>query len=425
MKHRDIHPWPGAGGAAPGRRGVRLLTLVVMLAASASACAQTVLTEQESVRLGLARPDISTVIDATVDAARSDVSEAGRWPNPTLQYERESMPSAANRSVEHSYHLSQQLDLSGKRALRRDAARERLAATVADTEQRQLDMAGEIRRRFYEAMYRQRLLTAIEQWDGRMEAIAATVGKLHKGGEVAGYDRRRMALEHATAHTRLKVEQAEYDKAWQRLAAVLGEPELKATLSGELLPPDPPHIEAMLARVSRRPELRALDRRAGAFELERSAARRGWIPDVTVGIGSKTQDNGATRDSGTTVSLSVPLPLFDRNQAGQQRARAGADAARAEAGLLRSRLEGDLRGAWRQSQGLIVAAREYQAHAASASQDLVRIAEASYRGGETGILELLDAYRAALDAESRAWELSWNARQAAIDLDTIAGSGKP
>lgn len=425
MKQRDIHPRPFGGGRTPARHAAPVLALLLACAVSATPAAQGVLTEQDSVRIGLARPDLARVIDATIEAARSDVGAALRWPNPTLQYERDSMRSAGTRTVERSYQLSQQFDLSGRRALRGGAARERLAATVADTEQRKLDLAGEIRLRFYEAMYRQRLLAASAEWDRRMASIAATVAKLHTGGEVAGYDRRRMALERASAQTRLKVEQGEYDKAWQRLAAVLGQGELSATLDGDLLPPESPGIEAMLARLGQRPELQALERRAGAFELELAASRRAWIPDVTVGVGPKTQDNGVTRETGTAFSIALPLPLFERDQAGQQRARAGADLAHGQAQLLRSRLEGDVRGLWQQARLLNAAARAYRQHASEASADLVQIAEASYRGGETGILELLDAYRAALDAETRAWETSWNARQAAIDLDTIAGNHTP
>lgn len=392
-------------------------------AANPSAAAP--LTEQDSVRLGLARPDLAALTEATLDAARSEVAEAGRWANPTLDVQRESMPGTPGRSTERTISISQQLDVAGKRGFRRDAARERLGATQADTEQRRIEIAAEIRRRFHEALYRQRVLAAAQEWERRMGAIADTVQKLHRGGEVAGYDRRRMALERTTAQTRVRVEQAEYDKAAQRLAALIDLPAPQARPSGELIPPEPPALELLLARLDRRPELRALERRAGAFDLERKAAGRGAIPDVTLGLGQKIADSGGARDSGTVLSFSVPLPLFDRDQSGQRRAAAQADVFRSEARLLRARLEGDLRGLWRQSRQLIAAARDYREQSAQSSQELARIAEAAYRGGESGILELLDPYRSALEAENRAAELDWNARQAAIELDTIAGNDKP
>jgi cobalt-zinc-cadmium efflux system outer membrane protein len=46
-----------------------------------------------------------------------------------------------------------------------------------------------------------------------------------------------------------------------------------------------------------RPDLQALARRAEAADLDGRAASRGWVPDVTVGVGPKRIDNGVTRDT--------------------------------------------------------------------------------------------------------------------------------
>ncbi|HEX7636362.1 MAG TPA: hypothetical protein VF427_13940 [Noviherbaspirillum sp.] len=51
------------------------------------------------------------------------------------------MSGLPGRTVETTYQLSQQFDLAGKRGLRRDAAGERLAATQADAERRQISCA--------------------------------------------------------------------------------------------------------------------------------------------------------------------------------------------------------------------------------------------------------------------------------------------
>lgn len=404
----------------------RLLGVIGLTAtlASGAAAAQTALTEQESVRIGLARPDIEEVISAAQAAARSEADAAGRWANPVLEVQRESIPSGAARSTEQSYMLSQQFDVAGKRAMRKDAARERMAAVAADGEQRRLDMGAEIKRRFYEALYRQALVAAAQGWDQRMDGISTTVQKLHKGGEVAGYDRRRIALERAGTQARLRTEQAAFDKAWHQLVGLIGSVPATNAPGGRLLPDEAAPLETLLAKLDQRPELRALGRRAAAYAMDQKAAQRGWIPDVTVGVGSKSIDNGLARERGTVVALSLPLPLFDREQAAAGKAAAQAREAGAEARLQRARLEGELRGLWQQVRQLNAAARDYTAQAEQGATDLARIAEASYKGGETGILELLDAYRAVHEAQARALELSWSARQGAIDLDTIAGNAQ-
>lgn len=385
---------------------------------------QAALTEQESLRIGLARPDLEEVLSASQDIARSEADAAGRWTNPVLEMQRESIPSGTTGSTERSYMLSQQFDVAGKRAMRKSAAGERVAAATADADQRRLELGADIRRSFYDALYRQELVAAALAWDQRMDAIGTTIQKLHTGGEVAGYDRRRIALERAGTQARLRTEQAAYDKALQQLAALIGYAPAPGAPSGQLLPGDVAPLETLLSTLDQRPELRALNRRAAAYGFEQKAAQRDWIPDVTVGVGAKSVDNGLTRERGTVVAVSVPLPLFDRGQAGAAKAAAQAREAGAEARLKRARLEGQVRGLWQQVRQLRAAARDYAAQAELGATDLTRIAEASYQGGETGILELLDAYRAAHDAQARALELSWSARQGAIDLDTIAGSAK-
>ncbi|MBK5104547.1 MAG: hypothetical protein JJE42_09885, partial [Burkholderiales bacterium] len=75
-----------------------------------------------------------------------------------------------------------------------------------------------------------------------------------------------------------------------------------------------------------------------------------------------------------------------------------------------------------QALQLIAAAERYRREALAPSAELVRIAESAYRAGEFTVLELLDAYRGALDAEITALELEAKARLARIELDLLTGS---
>jgi cobalt-zinc-cadmium efflux system outer membrane protein len=165
-----------------------------------------------------------------------------------------------------------------------------------------------------------------------------------------------------------------------------------------------------------------LSRRAEAADLEGRAAARGWVPDVTLGVGPKRIDNGITQENATVFAVTIPLPVFDRQQAGEKRAAAEALNARGELSFARARAEGDLRGLHRQVERLVAASADYRTRAVGESAELLRIAEAAYQGGESTLLELLDAYRGALEAEMTALDLEWKARQARIDYDLLTGS---
>lgn len=399
---------------------MRFTLSVCLLALPLATWAQIPLTEAEAVRLGLDRAEFTDLERGAVQAAEADVLAAGLFPNPTLSYSRERVGGSPS-TVEHSWMLGQTFDVSGRRGLHREAANRRVAAVSAGNASRKLDMAAEIRRSFHESLSRQETIRATETWAQRFAKVEGLVGKLARAGEASGYDRRRLARERQTAEARLAAERAELDRALARLMALTGTSE-SPILKGELLPLSPSPIEMELSRLDQRPDLQVLSRRAEAADLEGRAAKRGGIPDVTVGIGPKYVDNGSTRENGMALSLSVPLPVFDRQQADQQRAAAEALRARAEYRLLRSRTEGELRGLHRQIEALRATAIDYRSRAVAASSELLRIVETAYQGGESSLLELLDAYRGALETEITALELEKRARDARIEYDLLTGS---
>lgn len=399
---------------------MRFTLSVCLLALPLAAGAQAPLAETEAVRMGLARAELADLERGALDAAEADVIAAGQLPNPVLSYSRERMNGSPS-ATEQTWMLSQAFDVSGRRALHREAAGERVAAVAAGNAGRRIDLAAEIRRSFYDALLRQETIRATQTWVERFARVEGMVAKLARAGEASGYDRRRLERERDTANARLAAERAEQVRALSRLGALVGLSEAPP-LAGELLPPPMPPLDTALARLAERPDLKALARRAKAADLEGRAARRGAVPELTVGVGPRRVDNGVSSENGIAFSLAVPLPVFDRQQAGRQRAAAEALQARAALSLTRGRAEGELRGLHRQAEGLRTTAADYRSRTRAASADLLRVAETAYQGGESSLLELLDAYRGALDAEITALELEQRAREARIEYDLLTGS---
>ncbi|RIX47582.1 MAG: TolC family protein [Rhodocyclales bacterium GT-UBC] len=405
---------------------MRHLLPIVLLTLHCAAWAQTAtLTEADAIRRGLARPELSDLDTAQVDIARSDVLAAGVLPNPTIGYTSD-RGRGANVNNEETWLLSQSFDLSGRRGLRREAAEQRVEAAYSGNRLRHAQWTAEIRHRFHETLFKQEVVRATEAWTQRFKRVEGIIEKLAKAGEASGYDRRRLARERQNAELRLNSARSDLDRAAQRLAALLGAPgNSPDTIVGDLLPALPKAMADDVQSIERRPDLQVLSRRAEAADLEGKAAGRGWIPDVTLGVGPKRRETSLGNETSTVVSVSVPLPLFDRQQAGQQRATAEAMNARGEFNLARARAEGELRGLHQQMERLIRAAKDYRAGALADTPELLRIAESAYKGGESSLLELLDAYRGALDTEINALELDWKARQARIEYDLLTGSTNP
>lgn len=424
MIHRKH--FPGFARVRPRRTPVLLAALagLALLTTWPAAEGAEMFTEQEAVRRALARPAVQDALQGGIETAEADALEARLWPNPHFDYEHESTGSAGGDVTEQRARLSQTFDLSGRRALRSEAAEQRVAASQHDGTARRATLATQVRHAFHESLAATRRIAVLHDWQAALLRAEDTLTKLQRGGEVSGYDRRRVARERLSADARLAEALAESERARERLSALTGVP-TDATLAGDPLPGDPPVLETLLARVPMRGDLRALAARTQAHGAERKAAARAWIPDVTLGAGIKSVEESGRNDSGVLFSVSVPIPIFEHGQAAGQRATAQARATQGEYQLALAQAQGELRGFWRQATRLRQAAVTFADQSPPASEDLVRIAETAYRGGEIGILELLDAYRSRLEAHTESLELQMKARRARIELDTLVGADLP
>lgn len=391
------------------------LVLAGVLATAMAASAQTIpdtLSEDEAVRIALTSQSVVALSAAQLDRARSDVERERRWANPTLDYTRETASEA-----EQFLTLSQSFDVSGRRWLRRRAAELRVEATQQEVAGQELDLARIVRAEFSRAASQQELVRALAEWSQTIGAAAETAARLQAGGEVSGYDRRRLERERIGADARLAAERGALAAAQRRLAALLGLEQLDGVT---LQRPAPPHVPAdaeLTARIEQRPDIAAIAMRIDAATLDQRAARRWRVPlfDLTAGI----KDTDA--ESGTIIGAGVSLPLFNRNQGELLRANAELAILTAQRALLVMRARGDVGALAAEARELRNAARLFREQALPTSQRLTATAEAAYRAGEVGILELLDAYRTALDAEVEAAGLEQRAREAEIELTRALG----
>ncbi len=384
--------------------------IIGLLVSATAARAQTipnVLTEDDAVRIASGAQSVVALSTAQLDLARSDVGRERRWPNPTLDYTRESAGE-----TEQFLTLSQSFDVSGRRALRRRAAELRVEAVQQEVAGQQLDLAHVVRSEFSRAANQQELVRALTEWSTKIGAAAETVARLQAGGEVSGYDRRRLERERIGAEARLAAERGALVAAQRRLAGLLGIERLEGVT---LQRPDAPEIPTdaeLTARIEQRPDVAAIAKRIEAATLDQQAAQRWRVPLFDLTAGMKNTDAA----SGAILGASLSLPIFNRNQDELLRANAELAILTAQRTLLVTRARAEAGALAAEARELRHAARLFREQALPTSERLTGTAEAAYRAGEVGILELLDAHRTALDAELEAADLEGRARAAEIEL---------
>jgi cobalt-zinc-cadmium efflux system outer membrane protein len=400
-------------------------TLLAVVVPSRAAAQALTLTESEALtRLSPDSPRVRA-IRAPIELARADVLAAGRWPNPRLTFDRESVAGI----TENMLMVTQLLPITGRRRLDVQAAEAMVAASSSRVDDEFRRLRADLRLAFAEllaAQARERELTASRD---RLRGLAEVLAKREAAGDAAGFDRLRVEREGLDSDADRAVAAIDRARAQGTLAGFFADvPDpsgLEATSSSTAVSIAIPSVEELIAHAeATRGDLMALRHEIEATRFAERAAGRRLVPEPEFVAGSKSS-TAAGGDIGSVVSVHATIPLFDR--ARPERALAVARAAQAEARLdaLRQVLRVQIAALRATVVERRAVADRYRSEAVHSAEQIERIAQVSYDAGERGILELLDAHRIGAIARVRQSTLDAAARQAEIELEFVSGWETP
>jgi outer membrane protein, heavy metal efflux system len=394
---------------------------IVMALVPTVAGAQSLsLTESEV--LGRLSPDSPRVraIRAAVDVARVDVLAAGRWPNPRLTIDRESVAGI----TEYLTMVSQPLPITGRRDLAVQAATASASASASRADEDVRRLRADARLAFATlvgAQTRERELTAIRD---RLRELAQALARREAAGDAAGFDRLRAEREVLDTEADLTIAAAERTRAQAILASYMSgvqDPlQITATADPPSVVPVPPLDTLLTQAESTRGELRAYRHDVEAARFALRAAERSRVPEPEIVAGTKSS-SAAGGDVGSVLTVHASIPLFDRARPERALAEARATQAEARAASFVTVLRGEVTALRAAVIERREAATRYRGQALDSAAQIERIAQVSYDAGERSILELLDAYRLGASARTRQASLDFAVRQAEVELGFATG----
>ncbi len=397
------------------RRGLHAALCGLLVTTGASASAQP-LTEAQAIERALARSEFGELGEANRDEAEARVAGIRSLDNPEATISRESVSGDGRSETEWQIGVVQPIDISGRRARLRAAARAEIGAVEADTARRRQTRVADVRRAY----------SGCAAAGERVRVRAAFVERLHEAeriisarasaGDAAVYDLRRLRVEARIAEAETAVQEGEVRAFCSALAALTGIADARPTASLAFLTRNvaPP------PGASTRPDLVAREQRLAAAGEQLNAAQRARLPDLLVGAGLKQIEGDGGSAAGPVFSLGMRVPLFDGGSSSVAEARARVRAQEAELGLARREVEASVV----EAEARHTAALEGLQRMEQAAEDARRIgpiAEAAYQGGEAGVVELIDAYRTARDAELEIIEGAERVARTRIELDLSQG----
>ena len=379
------------------------------------------LTEQEALRRFEAESPQIQALTAQVNALKAEARGRSLFPNPSLSYTRED----AGGTKDDFLVVQQPLPVTGRLGLLRRAGESAVKASQAETAYRIVQLRSKLRSAFYDLLLAQRLEVVLSRGVEELEEIVRILRAREQEGEGSMFDRLRAERELADTKIRLSDAEILRARAQSRVASFFAPGTDTGTLIARAGMNDAntvPPVEQLVERALEvRGDYQAGEWRKESLTFERKAARRQRIPEPVLSAGLKTVREFGFTDRGYVVSVTIPIPLFNRGQTEAARARAEQERTQAKQASLQQRIATEVKAAHAVAAIRRRIAEGYARELGDKGSELAQIARLAYREGEQGILELLDAHRVALDSQLRLLELLASAKQAEIELDRAVG----
>ncbi|SHN04679.1 outer membrane protein, cobalt-zinc-cadmium efflux system [Pseudomonas asturiensis] len=353
-----------------------------------------------------------------IGVAEGERQQAGLIPNPVASWEAEDTRSETRTTT---VMLSQALELGGKRGARIEAASRGQDAARIELERRGNELRAEVVQAFYAAARAQAGLDLARQSRSLAERGLQVADGRVQAGKTSPVEATRAQVQ--LAETDLLVRRAETLKinSYRELARATGSP--AASFSRleytDLSPGNAPPSARILTAINQTAELRLaqaqIDQRDAALGSER--AKR--VPDLTVSIGS--QYSREDRERINVVGLSMPIPLFDRNQGNVLSAARRSDQARDLRNAVELKLRTQVQSALDQWANAAREVESFNQVILPAAQRAVDTATRGFEMGKFGFLDVLDAQRTLISARSQYLESLAMATDASVTVERIYG----
>ncbi len=415
--------------------------LLLLLASQASAQPADAgpyshLTLEQAIALARQRSPSLKVADASVDGARADVTSARAVQNPvatfavgrTFGYD----PSQCGGCSANAYSVTLTDSgalyelLSGRRG-RRGTAAERgvLVAEHSRSDQlRELDY--QVEQRYLAVALAQLALKTESELGEQARRTREIVQKRYTAGAVA--EQELLRADAVTLESDQAVDSARSDFASAKvdLAATFGQTETRYDVAANQIDAKPPAVPSRDALVhlalGARPDLKAQSAAIAQHEATISVERANRFQGIGFMVGYSQQGTGqqAIQPPQVSFGVSIPLPLFYRNQGAIARANADLQASRWNMSALE-------REAVRQIDNALARlaiAEKRLARAEVITEKLHKAAslvELDYEKGDASLVELLDARRAFVEATRERLDIVGQCWSAYFDLVYATG----
>lgn len=407
-------------------RGLAPCIVLIALAAPAAAQAQTprVLTLERALELARQRNPELAAAAREEQAAEAAIDQAGVLPNPALELAgdnrgNERLRAEGDRTT--SLQISQLIELGGKRDARVRLARTSRELAIWESRAKYAEIVARVKQAFHDLLAWQQRVALAGDSARLADQVAATVARRVQAGKVSPVEETKAQLARAGALVEREQARRELAAMRARLGALIGVSGSElGDAQGELERLNPlPELEALAARAQTNPDFgrwtSEVERRRAGVEAEQAKA----VPDITL-------RGGVTRfsvfnDDAFMVGISIPLPIFDRNRGAIVESHRRLDKALDEQRGARARWLAELSEIYQRTQAVAVELQLLRESILPGARSAFDAATRGYELGRFGILDVLDAQRALVQARTQQLRALADYWRGASEIERLTG----
>ena len=338
-----------------------------------------------------------------VEQARARLLQAGLPPNPRLDITAKNDLIFRNEGeYTASVGISQAFPVAGRLARQKDVARVDVALALAEIRQAELKLAGDVAAGFYRVLALNRQIEARERLIDVDQKLVTGTRNRFKAAEVSELDVNAAQLDLQRLTQERALLQSQRTTQLAQLNQLLGRPTTQPLELDDTLPTSdqlPSLAEQQREALTLRPDLRFALLNADRARADQALAHAQRWEDWTVGVGleqgRQVIDGGPPQGTNRAIglSLSIPLPLVNKNQGRIAEAAAAGDQAYARIEALKLSIGNEVGSAYAEAERLQQVIAEYQRSMLPVSERNVRLAQQGYNQGLVSIVEVVQAQR--------------------------------
>ena len=351
--------------------------------------------------------------EAAIRAAEGRRRQAGMFPNPVAGYfVEEFVFRSPGETAEHGAFIEQAIPLGGKLSKARNVFALERDQAVIEAEAQRLRVTNSIRLLYYETLGAQRLVELRFNLSQLAQEAVEVTRELANVGQADRPDQLEIEIEFERADIEWLNAQNDWLRAWQMLAAMVGNPTMPpARLAGNPEEDLAPLNETQLldALLQQSPDVRVAKtsvERARAV-LARERAQR--VPDLFVrgGLGYNLERfepvapalTGERKGLSGRLEVGVNVPVFNRNQGGIAAAEAELAIAEGDLNRLQLMLRSRFASSYREYRSAQQLAERYRTRVIPRAREAYQMYLANFRQMAAAYPQVLIAQRTLFQVE--------------------------